>query len=767
MFTWNRREFFYLSASPLLAARTGTSAAVKVTDSGDAIRVKAAKYAFEWTRATDALKLSDSKGRVITNGKLQPAVLVQALGGTTRKATSGKVAEARVTGNRLDVRYDGVNGWSRVSLALVFDDDAFWMEPVTYESASPEDIVSLHYCAEGAGEEARPTLTCTHYSIPGICESAGIGPVVQASMNLTMTPWLGHGGATQRVAPMQQWGLPAHFYCGFNLPGMGAKNARKEQGSECFCCGLAELPNGDLFLDLRGALTSMVIDYRSDLWGHMRGPGKIQLGARLYWAFGENYREAIRAYYSGLVGAGVVARKQNSDKKSAAVLSPQYNTWGAEVAGRREWNKYDESDLNSYYKGMKDCGMKPGMFVLDAKWEGRYGWLRHSQERFPHFLEFLDKVRGDGYKVGMWAAFLRCEDPKDLGLTTSHLICGKDGKPYPFAENDVTFYLLDLTQPKVQEVIKDVARKYVQTYKPDLVKFDFGYELPALSVAAPKDMSLAGERILHKGVEVVVSAMREVNPDLAIMYYSLSPLFADYFDLHCTDDLFLNQDEYNLEANRRIFFGSLLGELGIPTDGSGGYDWRNMRDIWFDSAPTGTLGSLLSFTGDEEGEGPDPAITAKFNGLTHLLRSSVTFRLEAIEWAEISATRGARSPSWARWEGENLALVALRKGLWNGGPVSGRYRDIVSTTAPMVLASKTGDDLRRSNFLALTPFGDGAVTLKTEASAPRHADIVEHMFGGKTKQSSLKLTAGECRIGFREKDEQGTPVEWVEIHLRA
>ena len=348
----------------------------------------------------------------------------------------------------------------------------------------------------------------------------------------------------------------------------------------------------------------------------------------------------------------------------------------------------------------------------------------------------------------------------------SHLICGEDGKPHPFVENDVTFYLLDLTQSKVQEVIRDVARKYVQTYRPDLVKFDFGYELPALSIAAPKDMRYAGERILHKGVEVVVSAMREVNPDLAVMYYSLSPLFADFFDLHCTDDLFLNQDEYNLEANRRIFYGSLLGELGIPTDGSGGYDWRSMRDIWFDSAPTGTLGSLLSFIGDEEGEGPDPAIIAKFNGLTHLLRSSVTFRLEAVEWAAISATRGSRSPSWARWEGDKLTLVALRKGSWNGGPVSGRYRDIVSTSAPVVLASKTGDDLRQSLSVALTPFGDGEVSWKTEAFVARRAEIVEYLFGGKKKPSSVKLTPGECRVSFREKDEQGTPVEWVEIRLR-
>ena len=247
MFRWNRREFFYLSAAPLFAARTGTSGTVKVTDTGDAIRVKTVKYVFEWMRASDALKLSDSRGRVITNGKLQPVVLVQALGGMTRRATSGKLAEARVTGTRLDVRYDGVNGWSRVAFALVFEDEAFWMQPVSYESGAPEDIVSLHYCAEGVGEEARPTLACTHYSIPGICESAGVGPVVQAAMNLTMTPWLGHGGPTQRVAPMQQWGLPAHFYCGFNLPGMGAKDGRMQQGSSAFAAVWLSCPTATCF----------------------------------------------------------------------------------------------------------------------------------------------------------------------------------------------------------------------------------------------------------------------------------------------------------------------------------------------------------------------------------------------------------------------------------------------------------------------------------------------------------------------------------------
>ena len=53
--------------------------------------------------------------------------------------------------------------------------------------------------------------------------------------------------------------------------------------------------------------------------------------------------------------------------------------------------------------------------------------------------------------------------------------------------------------------------------------------------------------------------------------------------------------DYDYEANRRFFFSSLLGELGIPTYGSGGYDWGTMPNIWFDSALIGTAGVAEQF----------------------------------------------------------------------------------------------------------------------------------------------------------------------------
>ena len=190
-------------------------------------------------------------------------------------------------------------------------------------------------------------------------------------------------------------------------------------------------------------------------------------------------------------------------------------------------------------------------------------------------------------------------------------------------------------------MLRAQAKKFVERYKPDLVKFDFGYELPPLSVAAPKDMRLAGERLMLKGLEVVVGGMRDANPDIVVMYYCLSPLFHKYFDLHCPDDLFMTTGEYDVEANRRFFFSSLMGEIGQPTYGSGGYDWATMPDIWFDTALIGALGSLNSFVGDEQDQMPSPDLIAKYNGLCQALRNSNIFTIEPVDadYSEADAGR--------------------------------------------------------------------------------------------------------------------------------
>jgi hypothetical protein len=636
-----------------------------------------------------------------------------------------------------------------------------------YDSPNTENIVALHYFARGTGQAARPTLENFYLILPGISESPGMSPIVTSDLGLNMTSWLGRG-SSPTPGLLQQWGLPAHFFCGFHRSKSGAiKSSLTKYLSEAFCCGLAELPNGDLFLETRDGRHSLIVDYRSDLWESLHGPGQLGLGAKLYWAVGPNYYEAIRAYYRGLVQAGVIPKKTNSANKNAVALSPQFNCWGAEVAIEKEGAKLDEATLHSFYKEMKASGMKAGMFVIDDKWEGKYGNLEHSTERFPHFEEFREQVRADGLHFGLWAAFMRCQDPADLGLNVSHMLHRSDGRPFISGGGDSKYYILDFTQPEVEKVLRARAKRFAQRYKPDLVKFDFGYELPPLSVAAPKDMTWAGERLMLKGLEVVVKGMREANPDQVVMYYCLSPLFIEYFDLHSPDDLFMAAGEYDFEANRRFFFSSLLGEIGMPTYGSGGYDWVTMPEIWFDSALIGTLGSLNSFVGDEEDAMPTPERMAKYNGLSQVLRTSNSFTIEPVDADYLSVTRGAHTSSWARFESAELVGVALRTHRLDGreGPV--KFRDIVQTSASVVAASKTSDGIARTTKLAVVPYGEGELVIQRSDGQTSEAAVTEHYFGGNSKESRIEIREGTLRLPLRERDEKGSPLEWIELNVRA
>jgi len=280
-------------------------------------------------------------------------------------------------------------------------------------------------------------------------------------------------------------------------------------------------------------------------------------------------------------------------------------------------------------------------------------------------------------------------------------------------------------------------------------------------------MSWAGERLMLKGLEVVVKGMREANPDQVVMYYCLSPLFAEYFDLHSPDDLFMAAGEYDFEANRRFFFSSLLGEIGMPTYGSGGYDWVTMPEIWFDSALIGTLGSLNSFVGDEQDAMPTPERIAKYNGLCQVLRTSNCFTIEPVDADYLSVTRGAHSSSWARFESGELVGVALRTRRLNGQSGPAKFRDIVQASASVVAASKTSDGIAGTTRLAVVPYGEGELVIQRSDRQASEAAVTEHYFGGNSKESRVQIREGTLRLPLRERDENGLPLEWIELNVPA
>ncbi|MGH9402602.1 MAG: TIM-barrel domain-containing protein [Terriglobia bacterium] len=759
----DRRQFFQVTGASYLLGSLGARAASapsKISENGKLLTVEQPGYTWEWSREDDRFRILDLQGNVITSGPLQPALIVQPVGQSkSQRSTAGKLERHQVQGNRVVWTYSNVNGSGKLSVAWRFDEHGPWIEPITYETSAAEDVVSLNLFAQGTGDTTKPSLETHALVLPGICESEAISPIAVSDINLNTRTSLGRTG----IGLMQQWALPSHYFGGFR-DRAHPESENSIEITQAFCCGLAELPNGDVFVEQRGGRSCLVFDYRSDLWGHLRGPGKFTLGAGLFWGLGPNYYEAIRNYYRGLQSAGIIHQKRNSAKKNAALLTPQWCSWGEQVAVHKTGSHLDQASLEKFYQELKASGMKAGMFSIDDKWEGKYGALQHSTERFPNFEQFLDRVRADGLRIGMWAAFMRCEDPADIGLTIDQMLHRVDGKPYIAGGGSTKYYILDFTRPEVEKVLSDLARRYVRRYKPDLVKFDFGYEIPALDTAAPHDMSWAGERMLGKGLDVVVKAMHQENPDIVVMYYELSPLFTEYFDLHSPDDLFEAKGEYDLEANRRFFFSGLCGEFGMPTYGSSGYDWVSQPEIWFDSVAIGTLGCLGSFGGnDEAGSKPTPERLAKYNGLIHLVRPTNQFTVQPLDAIYDAVTRGAHASSWARTEDGKVVLVALRPRRLDGGAGTSQWGGALTTTAQVAVASMTQDGLTEADKLGVVPYGEGSLTFRRASNASAAADATEHYFGGKSQTSRLEISDGVLEIPLRERSEDGLPVEWIEL----
>jgi hypothetical protein len=770
--TIDRRAFLQLSAGALLTTAStqlsGNAGAPLISAQNGLVSVKTASYLWEYSQADDTFRLRDSKNRSIVSGKMQPAVVVAPSGQPTlRVCAPGIASEPQVGAGRLTIRYEEVNGSANLAVTWRFDEDGVWTEPIVYDTPTAQDVVSLHYFVDSDGSRITPSLDAAYVVAPGLLSGSTVSPIVSREVHLDESVWLGRGSFIPGLS--QQWGLPVHYFCGFSMEETdGQRNRFTEGRSKAFACGLADLPGGDLFLQLFEGRSSLWIDYRSDLWKHLSGPGAFTLGATLLWTIAPDYYQAIAAYYRGLLQAGIIHQRQRSERRTAIALTPQFCTWGAQIDRHKEGERLDEAFLREIYQELKSSGMKAGLFSIDDKWEGSYGNLVHSETRFPHFEQFLDQLRADGIRIGMWAALMRCEHPADLGLTEDNMLKLPDGKPYQAEFASSHYYILDFTQPTVAKVLADLARRFIRRYKPDLLKFDFGYELPAVGIAAPQDKHWAGERLMLKGLEVAINAMREENPDLVVMYYNLSPLFLDYFDLHSPDDLYMCPGEYEMEANRRFFFSSLLGPLGVPTYGSSGYDWASSPGIWFDSAALGTVGSLNDFKCDEEGESVTPEIVAKYNGIVKVLRQASIFEILPIGSVSFAPTHGAHARSWARMENGQLVLLAFRppspgeeNPLMDANDNDPWVKDAVRSKVPVVVAAKGRQSIARSDKLAVVAYGEGEIDIRRERG--KHAEILSHYFGGAVITTKVPITNGRLKFTTHERDLAGAPLEWIEV----
>jgi hypothetical protein len=269
---------------------------------------------------------------------------------------------------------------------------------------------------------------------------------------------------------------------------------------------------------------------------------------------------------------------------------------------------------------------------------------------------------------------------------------------------------LDPSSPATRAFIRNKTHKLVREYGAQLLKMDFGYGLPGPDAAAPRDPALRGERFAFTLYHLMAEAAREINPDITLQCWGLSPLLRPAFNLLALDDLGDAGHQEALGHRQWSVWAALAGGAGTAIMASSGYDWDQDPEILLNTAIIGSPSGLLSI--NEKAGGAPRRGLAQRRALSLWYRRTVSWQPL---WLNTEKGRLGHDPlakCWGRLEssagGTRLTALALRDGA-----------DKLSDRSPLRQADWTGrwailaqgdHDVYEAPILACIPFDTGILS---------------------------------------------------------
>jgi hypothetical protein len=185
-----------------------------------------------------------------------------------------------------------------------------------------------------------------------------------------------------------------------------------------------------------------------------------------------------------------------------------------------------------------------------------------------------------------------------------------------------------------------------------------------------------------------------------------------------------------------------------------------VKEIWFDTVATGPLGSLNSFDGDQSDSSPTPTDIARYRGLSQLTRRTTTpARIEAIGARVHHGSLTARAHSWARWEGDDLTVVALRTRVVDGQIEPVEHAETVRSTVQVAVASLDAHGIVNAGRLGIVPVGPGVVRVKSHRGGTATATV--HAEGG-SSALVVRRDGDWLELAVSHTAESG-PIDWIEL----
>ncbi len=149
---------------------------------------------------------------------------------------------------------------------------------------------------------------------------------------------------------------------------------------------------------------------------------------------------------------------------------PQYNSW-IELQFNPTQNK-----IMNYAQKVLDCGLDPGIMMLDNYWYKWNGNWTFDREAFPDPKKMIDWLHKKGFKVILWISpFISPDSRTFLTLNKKDLLVkDENGEPSIQSWWDGYSCCIDLTNPEGFKWLQDSLDHLVEEYGIDGFKFDGG-----------------------------------------------------------------------------------------------------------------------------------------------------------------------------------------------------------------------------------------------------------------------------------------------------
>lgn len=289
--------------------------------------------------------------------------------------------------------------------------------------------------------------------------------------------------------------------------------------------------------------------------GYTTVRGRVTLPA-IGFDFAPDEYTALGAHVAALRAAGLVPiphRETTPDWWQ----TPIFCGWGAQChIASQEGGRAPEYARQSLYEdflaALETHDLRPGIIVLDDKWQATYGDSRADTAKWPDLPGFIAGQHRRGRRVLLW---FKAWDPE--GVPVEECITHPGGLPVA----------VDPTHPAYERRLRAAIRQMLSPagYDADGFKIDFTARIPS-GPGLRGHRPVWGLELMRHYLSIIYDEAKQAKPDALIMTHTAHPYLADVLDMIRLNDINIGQDVLRAMMHRARVARLACPEAIIDTD---------------------------------------------------------------------------------------------------------------------------------------------------------------------------------------------------------